>query len=76
MDITQLLAFTMQNKASDLHLSPTSQPIIRVHGELRRIKADPLKSEDIRIMLYSVMTEDQRSEFERDFELDFRHCLW
>ncbi|MEC8665638.1 MAG: type IV pilus twitching motility protein PilT [Pseudomonadota bacterium] len=71
MDITQLLAFTMQNDASDLHLSPKNQPIIRVHGELKRIKADPLESEDIRSMLYSVMTEDQRSDFEREMELDF-----
>ncbi|HIF25526.1 MAG TPA: type IV pilus twitching motility protein PilT [Micavibrio sp.] len=71
MDITQLLAFTMQNDASDLHLSPKNQPIIRVHGELKRIKAEPLESEDIRSMLYSVMTEDQRSDFEREMELDF-----
>jgi len=71
LDITQLLAFTMQNNASDLHLSPQNPPLIRVHGELKRIKSDPLKSDDIRTMLYSVMTEDQRAEFERDFELDF-----
>lgn len=70
MDITQLLAFTMQNEASDLHLSPNNQPIIRVHGELKRIKTEPLKSDDIRAMIYSVMTEDQRAEFEREMELD------
>jgi twitching motility protein PilT len=71
LDITQLLAFTMQNNASDLHLSPKNAPIIRVHGDMRRLKSDLLKSEDIRTMLYSVMTEDQRAEFEREFELDF-----
>ncbi len=71
MDITQLLAFTMQNEASDLHLSPKNPPIIRAHGSLKRIKTDPLESDDIRSMLYSVMTEDQRSEFEREMELDF-----
>ena len=71
MDITQLLAFTMQNSASDLHLAPLNQPIIRVHGELKRIKTDPLSSEDVRTMLYSVMTEDQRADFEREMELDF-----
>lgn len=71
MDITQLLAFTMQNNASDLHLSPNNPPIIRAHGDLKRIKADPLRSDDIRTMLYSVMTEDQRADFERDMELDF-----
>jgi twitching motility protein PilT len=70
LDITQLLAFTMQNGASDLHLSPNNAPIIRVHGEMRRVKSEPLKNEDIRTMIYSVMTEDQRSEFEREMELD------
>ena len=60
----------MQNGASDLHLSATCQPIIRVHGDLKRIKTDELSSEDIRSMLYSVMSEDQRAVYERDFELD------
>ena len=70
MDLTQLLAFTMQNKASDLHLSSGSPPVIRVHGIMKRVKADPLSSDDIRTMLYSVMTEDQRAEYEKNFELD------
>ncbi len=61
----------MQNDASDLHLSPTNAPIIRVHGTLKRIKGDPLTSDDIRTMLYSVMTEDQRADFEKNMELDF-----
>ncbi len=61
----------MQNEASDLHLSPTNPPVIRVHGTLKRIKADPLTSDDIRTMLYSVMAEDQRSAFEKNLELDF-----
>ena len=71
MDLTQLLAFTMQNDASDLHLSAGSPPIIRSSGLLKRVKADPLSSDDIRTMLYSVMTEDQRAEFEKNMELDF-----
>ena len=75
MDLTQLLAFTMQNKASDLHLSAGSPPIIRVHGILKRVKADPLSSDDIRTMLYSVMTEDQRAEYEKNMELDFAIAL-
>lgn len=61
----------MQNNASDLHLSPNNPPVIRVHGEMRRVKSDPLRSDDIRTMIYSVMTEDQRAEFEREMELDF-----
>ncbi|MGZ9097197.1 MAG: type IV pilus twitching motility protein PilT [Micavibrio sp.] len=71
MDILQLLRFAIQNNASDLHLSPMNAPIIRVHGDLKRVKADALQSDDIRTMLYSVMTEDQRADFEREMELDF-----
>lgn len=75
MDLTQLLAFTMQNDASDLHLSAGSPPIIRVNGSLKKVKADPLSSDDIRTMLYSVMTEDQRAEYEANMELDFAIAL-
>ena len=75
MDLTQLLAFTMQNEASDLHLSAGNPPIIRVSGTMKRVKSDPLSSDDIRTMLYSVMTEDQRAEFEKNMELDFAIAL-
>ncbi len=71
MDITQLLAFVMQNNASDLHLSAGNPPIVRVYGTLKRLKADVLTNESIRAMLYSVMTDDQRAEYEKSFELDF-----
>lgn len=65
----------MQNDASDLHLSAGSPPIIRTSGSLKKVKADPLSSDDIRTMLYSVMTEDQRAEFEKNLELDFAIAL-
>ncbi|MBX2835082.1 MAG: type IV pilus twitching motility protein PilT [Micavibrio sp.] len=75
MDLTQLLAFTLQNEASDLHLSAGSPPIIRQHGGLKRVKADALSSDDIRTMLYSIMTEEQRSEYEDHMEIDFAIAL-
>jgi len=75
LDLTQLLAFTMQNEASDLHLSAGSPPIIRTNGVLKKVKSDPLSSDDIRTMLYSVMTEDQRADFEKNMELDFAIAL-
>jgi len=75
LDLTQLLAFTMQNDASDLHLSSGNPPIIRVNGKMKRVKADALDSDDIRTMLYSVMTEEQRSEYENNMELDFAIAL-
>ena len=71
MDITQLLAFVMQNDASDLHLSGENPPIVRVYGSLKRLKADVLTNESIRAMLYSIMTDEQRSDYEKDMELDF-----
>lgn len=71
MDITQLLAFVMQNNASDLHLSAGSPPIVRVHGNLKRVKTDDLTSEGVRAMLYSIMTEEQRALYEKDLEIDF-----
>jgi twitching motility protein PilT len=66
MDITQLLAFVMQNDASDLHLSGGNAPIVRVYGSLKRLKADTLTNEAIRAMLYSIMTDEQRSDFEKN----------
>lgn len=71
MEITELLKFTIENKGSDLHLSGMSQPIVRIDGELQRIKTDTLTGDIVRTMLFSVMTEEQRSVYERDFEHDF-----
>ncbi len=75
MDLTQLLAFTMQNNASDLHISAGNPPIIRVNGLMKRVKGEPLTSDDIRTMLYSVMTEEQRAEYEKHLEIDFAIAL-
>jgi twitching motility protein PilT len=71
MEITDLLISTQKNKASDLHLSTGNPPILRIHGEMVPYKAPPLIADDIKRMLYSVMTEQQRSDYERDLELDF-----
>lgn len=71
MDITELLKFTLDNKGSDLHLSGTNPPIVRINGQLHRLKTDDLTSDSIRAMLYAVMTEEQRAHFERDLEIDF-----
>lgn len=75
MDLTQLLAFTLQNSASDLHLAAGSPPIVRANGSIKRIKAPALSSEDIRTMLYSVMNEEQRSVYEEKKDIDFAIAL-
>lgn len=71
MDITQLLTTTKQNNASDLHLSPGNPPINRIHGDLKRLSDEPLSPDEIRQMIYALMSEHQRSVFEQNMEIDF-----
>ena len=71
MDITQLLAFSVKNKASDLHLSAGLPPMIRVHGDVRRINVDPLEHKQVHDMVYDIMNDAQRKTFEDTLECDF-----
>ena len=71
MDITQLLAFAVRNKASDLHLSAGLPPMIRVHGDVRRISMDALDAKAVHAMVYDIMNDAQRKVFEERLEIDF-----
>jgi twitching motility protein PilT len=71
MDITQLLAFSVKNKASDLHLSSGLPPMIRVHGDVRRINVDPLEHKQVHDMVYDIMNDAQRKAYEESLECDF-----
>ena len=71
MDITQLLAFSVKNKASDLHLSAGLPPMIRVHGDVRRLNVEPLEHKQVHTMVYDIMTDSQRKHFEEFLEIDF-----
>ncbi len=71
MDITQLLAFSVKNKASDLHLSAGLPPMIRVHGDVRRINVDPLDHKQVHSMVYDIMNDSQRKSYEEVLECDF-----
>jgi len=71
MDITQLLAFSVKNKASDLHLSSGLPPMIRVHGDVRRINVDPLEHKQVHDMVYDIMNDSQRKNYEETLECDF-----
>ena len=71
MDITQLLAFSVKNKASDLHLSAGLPPMIRVHGDVRRINVEPLEHKDVHGMIYDIMNDSQRKAYEEALECDF-----
>ena len=71
MDIAELLAFSVKNKASDLHLSAGLPPMIRVHGDVRRINVPPLEHKDVHGMTYDIMNDSQRKVYEETLECDF-----
>jgi twitching motility protein PilT len=71
MDITELLAFAVKNKASDLHLSSGLPPMIRVHGDIRRINLPAMEHKDVHGMVYDIMNDGQRKVYEEHFECDF-----
>jgi len=71
MDITELLAFSVKNKASDLHLSAGLPPIIRVNGDVRRINLPAMEHRDVHAMVYDIMSDSQRKQYEDTRECDF-----
>lgn len=72
MDIADLLIYTIENGASDLHLTVGLPPSVRVHGDVEQIAGyAPLKQEDTRSLAYSIMNDRQRARFEEHNDLDF-----
>ncbi|MEM0513970.1 type IV pilus twitching motility protein PilT [Pseudoalteromonas sp. YIC-827] len=71
MDITELLAFSVQHKASDLHLSAGVSPMIRVDGDVRRINIPVLEAKEVSGLVYDIMNDKQRKEYEEKLEVDF-----
>src|SRR5512147_379162 len=75
MDITELLAFAVKNRASDLHLSAGLSPMIRVHGDIRRINLPPMEHKDVHSMIYDIMSDAQRKHYEENLECDFSFAV-
>jgi twitching motility protein PilT len=75
MDISELLAFSVKNKESDLHLSAGLPPMIRVHGDVRRINLPPLEHKDVHGMIYDIMNDGQRKAYEEVLECDFSFAI-
>lgn len=71
MDISDLLAFSVKNKASDLHLSSGLPPMIRVHGDVRKINLPAMDHAEVHRMLYDIMNDSQRKVYEETLECDF-----
>src|SRR5680860_1458636 len=71
MDIAQLLAFSVKNGASDLHLSAGLPPMIRVDGDVRRINVPAMQHKDVHDMIYDIMNDKQRKAYDEFMETDF-----
>lgn len=71
MDITELLAFSARQNASDLHLSAGLPPMIRVDGEIRRVNVPPMDHGEVQGLIYDIMNDQQRRDFEDQLETDF-----
>lgn len=75
MNIVELLAFVVKNNASDLHLSAGMPPMIRVHGEIRRINLPAMEHKDVHDMVYDIMNDGQRKFYEEHLECDFSFAI-
>ncbi|MBB3224611.1 type IV pilus twitching motility protein PilT [Pseudoduganella umbonata] len=75
MDISDLLAFSVKNKASDLHLSAGLPPMIRVHGDVRRLNVEALEHKEVHRMIYDIMNDAQRKAYEEMLEVDFSFAI-
>ncbi len=75
MEVSELLAFTVKNNASDLHLSSGEPPMIRINGDMTRIKMPDIDRRDVQGMVYDIMSDAQRKIFEEHMEIDFSFSL-
>ncbi len=69
--IQQLFKLMVDSNASDLHITSGTSPGLRVHGEIIKVKTAPLTGEDTKRLIYQILSEDQKNEFEKKLELDF-----
>ena len=75
VDASELLIFAVAQKASDVHISAGEPPILRIHGELRRMEMPAMTAEQIHKMIYDILNDRQRKTFEETKELDFSIAL-
>jgi len=75
LEIRDLLLLCIEKKASDLHLTDNEPPILRIDGKIHRTNFDKLNRQELKKMIYSILTNPQEENFERDLELDFSLSL-
>ena len=75
MDVTQILAFAVERGASDVHLSAGEPPMLRIHGEIKRLDHAALSREEAHAMAFDVMNDEQRRTFDEKHDIDFSYEL-
>ncbi len=75
MELRDLLLLAVQKKASDLHLTYDTPPVLRIDGRLVLTNKEPLPQDELKRMIYGILTDQQKEKFERDRELDFSLAL-
>lgn len=75
LTIDELLIKTIELGASDLHITTGISPVVRLNGELRALNYPKLMPNDTRELIYSIMTQEQRDVFERNWEYDFSYSI-
>ena len=75
MDITQLLAFGVEQGASDCHLSAGEPPMLRVHGDLKKLDGEVLSPDQVHALIFDIMNDSQRKTFQETLECDFSFAL-
>jgi twitching motility protein PilT len=75
MDITELLAFGVHQGASDCHLSAGEPPMVRINGDLKKLDHPPMTKEEVHALIYDIMSDVQRKNFEETHECDFSFQL-
>ncbi|MEK7301069.1 MAG: ATPase, T2SS/T4P/T4SS family, partial [Nitrospirota bacterium] len=71
MDISKLLTFSVKEGASDCHISSGEPPMIRIHGDLKKLDHPALTPDETHALIYDMMTDTQRKNFEEHRECDF-----
>ena len=71
MDITELLGFSVKQGASDLHITAGMPPLIRVDGDIRRINVPEMDQKEVHSLIYEIMNDKQRKDYEEFLETDF-----
>jgi len=71
VSMEQLLRVMVDKQASDMHLTVGNAPLLRIDGTVLPLKLAPLTGDQVKQLLYSVLTEEQKVTFERSSEVDF-----